>query len=306
LNYLNISDNPINSGSSFSQHIHSDPHEFPDRARAELLRIDSFCVTLYGKVVFIGRENVGKTTLIKSLQIHNPYSQKEKDRDKEKLLQTNVATNGVDVTRWVVESHEGKRAVLNLYDFAGQSLFYATHQYFLSPHSLFILTVSLSPLPIDVKHVRYWLQNVTYSSPKSDVIVVATHREKCGLTDLEISAMLRETFHSYVAEFPILKKVLFVDSVTGYHVNTLVETILTFVSRIQEQNRPIPMKFEVLLSALMSYRVCSDVPCMRLRDLEIFADQIGIHISGVTSVFVSFLVRSGNAIQVTLFQIRDF
>jgi hypothetical protein len=86
------------------------------------------------------------------------------------------------------------------------------------------------------------------------VIVVATHREQCGLTDLEISAMLRETFHSYVAEFPILKKVLFVDSVTGYHVNTLVETILTFVSRIQEQNRPIPMKFEVLLSALISYR----------------------------------------------------
>ena len=295
MKFCDVSDNPIHATSPYSSLTKLSPMEFPDRARSDLTAGDTFSVTLYGKIVFVGRENMGKTTLIKSIQ-HFGSRSKEKERDR--FLQTNVATDGVDVTRWGVESRDGRRGVFNLYDFAGQSLFYATHQYFLSPNAVYVIVVTLSSIPIDLRDVRYWLQNISYSAPKSEVVVAATHRERCDMSDADINQHLLDTFRPFVMEFSILKKVFFVDSVTGFKIANFAESLVEIVTKKQDASRSTPIKFEVLLSALMSYRVCFDAPLISIRDLEILAEQIGIRIAGATSAFITYLVGSGYALQV--------
>jgi hypothetical protein len=71
-----------------------------------------------GKLILVGRGEVGKTSLIKRL-VENEFNEDESK------------TQGIRITNWFL-MHRANTFRLNVWDFGGQEIMHATHQFFLT------------------------------------------------------------------------------------------------------------------------------------------------------------------------------
>ena len=129
------------------------------------------------KLILVGEGGVGKTTLVKRL-LGEPRDAKE------------PTTHGIRV-RKVPLKHPKRSGVtmrLKSWDFGGQEIYHATHQFFLSTRSLYVL-VWHARLGWEAGKIGYWLDNIKARAPDSPVLIVATHvdvrRATLPLEDLE-------------------------------------------------------------------------------------------------------------------------
>lgn len=116
------------------------------------------------------------------------------------------------------------RPQISFLDFAGQSLYYAFHQIFLSPKSCYILVVdmtkSLNELVLEPEedeidcsrfkswkyqdYYKFWLQSIdSYSDTTTPVIIVGTHDDK--LSKAECRKFFREFFQCF-EDFSYLRR----------------------------------------------------------------------------------------------------
>jgi small GTP-binding protein len=109
------------------------------------------------KLLLVGQGGVGKTSLIKRL-ISDEFSQNE------------PKTEGIDVTRWSV-SNQNKRVLLNVWDFGGQEIMHATHQFFLTKRSLYILVID-ARLDEQQNALEYWLKIIRSFGSDSPIFVM--------------------------------------------------------------------------------------------------------------------------------------
>lgn len=83
------------------------------------------------KLLLVGEGRVGKTSLSKSLRIPN-YQ-----------LEDEQSTEGIDIQTWTIPKAETgleEDFRLNVWDFGGQEIYHATHQFFLTRRSLALST----------------------------------------------------------------------------------------------------------------------------------------------------------------------
>jgi GTPase SAR1 family protein len=76
-------------------------------------------------VLLLGQGAVGKTSLVKRLTT-NTFDPNE------------AKTEGIDIHRWQVNVDK-EEIYLNIWDFGGQEIMHATHQFFLTKRSLYLL-----------------------------------------------------------------------------------------------------------------------------------------------------------------------
>ncbi len=145
------------------------------------------------KLIIVGNGRVGKTSLLKKLQgleydPNEEYSHGIEIGKLEKKHLPNVMTKNLNINVW---------------DFGGQDIFYATHQLFLSDEAVYILAWTKEEnvkayrekdkkkLPINEKWqtLEYWLNAIRLYAPQSPILVVQTHadydREKINEQDFE-------------------------------------------------------------------------------------------------------------------------
>jgi hypothetical protein len=91
------------------------------------------------KLMIVGLGEVGKTSLLAALQSPNSRAGG---------IHANARTVGVDLTTWVPRND----LTVRVWDFAGQSLYYVTHQFFLSPTAFYAL-VWKPPLSLARTHL---------------------------------------------------------------------------------------------------------------------------------------------------------
>ena len=72
--------------------------------------------------MLVGLGAAGKTTLLRALMSQNNSSAGTTDKD---------VTNGIDIKTWTVKHASGQQVTFSAWDFAGQSVFYNTHQVWL-------------------------------------------------------------------------------------------------------------------------------------------------------------------------------
>ena len=114
------------------------------------------------KLMLVGRENRGKTTLVARLQ----------GRD-----YRNQSTVGVDISEW--ECDEGPNVFyFSIWDFAGQEEYYATHQCFLSNCSIYLLLFNLKDGQAAFSEMEPWLGNIALRARGSCVHIVGTHLDE--------------------------------------------------------------------------------------------------------------------------------
>ncbi|MDY7075984.1 MAG: COR domain-containing protein [Chloroflexota bacterium] len=92
---------------------------------------------------------------------------------------------------------------LNAWDFGGQEIYHATHQFFLTNRSLFVLAWSARH-GYEQGKLYYWLDTIQARAPESPVILVATHIDERD-ADLPLSD-LRAKYPQIVAHCEISNK----------------------------------------------------------------------------------------------------
>ncbi|HEV7495218.1 COR domain-containing protein [Baekduia sp.] len=118
------------------------------------------------KLVVVGEGSVGKTSLIKRL-VSGGFSPHE------------TMTEGIEVTRW--QTGDGSDQVaLNIWDFGGQEIMHATHQFFLTRRSVYVLVLDARQSD-EQNRVEYWLKLIQGFSDGSPVIIVANKTEQSPL-----------------------------------------------------------------------------------------------------------------------------
>uniref|UniRef100_A0A7S2R879 Roc domain-containing protein n=1 Tax=Mucochytrium quahogii TaxID=96639 RepID=A0A7S2R879_9STRA len=120
------------------------------------------------KVVVLGMSSAGKTSLIQTLANEKRNTEQEE------------RTFGVDIHACVLPTVAGsdvdKPQELTLWDFAGQDVFYRTHQVFLSQRTLYILVwdiTNYSVVEID-RTVCFWVYSVQARVPGAVIQIIAT------------------------------------------------------------------------------------------------------------------------------------
>ncbi|MCC5665284.1 leucine-rich repeat domain-containing protein [Nostoc sp. CHAB 5784] len=114
------------------------------------------------KLLVVGEGGVGKTSLLRALRGEEFDTQES-------------TTHGIEIKS--LELTHPTQAVtmqLNTWDFGGQEIYHATHQFFLTNRSLFLLAWN-ARLGFEQGKLYYWLDTIKALAPESPILLVATH-----------------------------------------------------------------------------------------------------------------------------------
>lgn len=126
------------------------------------------------KVLVVGEADVGKSTLVARLVYNQPRDPNRKKTEK------------IDVTPWPVQlprpNGGGPCDVkLNVWDFGGQEIMHATHQFFLTKRSLYVLVASARDSE-EQNRLAYWLKMVQSYGGDAPVLLVINKIDDGNLT----------------------------------------------------------------------------------------------------------------------------
>jgi small GTP-binding protein len=143
------------------------------------------------KMILVGQGDVGKTCLAKRL-IYNKFIE-----DK--------STEGIDILKWDITAPtaDEEEIKLNVWDFGGQEIYHATHQFFLTKRSLYLLVWNARKSQ-DFEHIYYWLHTIEAFGEDSPIVLVLSKRNERD-DDLNMKE-LREKFPQIIGLYKIDSK----------------------------------------------------------------------------------------------------
>jgi internalin A len=109
------------------------------------------------KVLLVGEGDVGKTSLMKRL-IYGYFDPNEQK------------TEGINIKNWSL-SVQNQEVRLNLWDFGGQEIMHATHQFFLTKRSIYLLVLDNRQSEYQ-NRLEYWLKVIQTFGDNSPIIIV--------------------------------------------------------------------------------------------------------------------------------------
>ncbi len=125
------------------------------------------------KFLIVGEAGAGKTTFAKKIE------------NQEYKLQDEDTTKGIDVIRWefpLPEALANSQTIarpdttfrVNIWDFGGQEIYHATHQFFLTKRSLYALVADTRKEDTDF---YYWLNVVELLSDSSPLLIIKNEKQ---------------------------------------------------------------------------------------------------------------------------------
>jgi len=191
------------------------------------------------KLLLVGQGSVGKTSLVQQI-LHGTF-----DPNQSK-------TEGISINQWQVDSSQKRESEgqsesikLNIWDFGGQEIMHATHQFFLTKRSLYLLVLD-ARLTQEENRVEYWLKIIQSFGGESPVLIVGNKTDqhpldidRTGLQNkyLNIAGIL-ETSAATGAGIEALKAEIAKQVDTLPHVRDLLpETWFTVKSKLEELGR---------------------------------------------------------------------
>nr|CDP90956.1 Bm6044, isoform b [Brugia malayi] len=205
------------------------------------------------KLMIVGVQGIGKTSLLQQIRLEGTVGKRTSPNDSwskrmghstgsggdRTAKGANISTVGVDIGEWTFEPKKTKGEptfgplTFRTWDFGGQREYYATHQYFLSRRSLYILVWKVTDGETALPDLRQWLVNIQARAPNSPVIIVGTHvdqifsnSERFPPTYLEdLNALIRDHFvmvsDADKKGLPRVVESLFVSSKTKQNIRAL-------------------------------------------------------------------------------------
>lgn len=107
------------------------------------------------KVIFLGEASAGKTSLVKRL-MNEAFDSRESQ------------THGIRIRQASFDMSDGEQVTAHLWDFGGQEVMHATHQFFLSQRSVYVLLLNSR----NDDQAEKWLKHADSFGGRSPVLVV--------------------------------------------------------------------------------------------------------------------------------------
>ncbi|XP_025077380.1 uncharacterized protein LOC112554025 isoform X3 [Pomacea canaliculata] len=224
------------------------------------------------KLMLVGLGGAGKTSLVKALM---------SDTDKADMNIGEEITDGIDIHPWIVDTEEGPLK-FSVWDFAGQTVYYNTHQFFLSDRAVYLLMWNIR-LGHEHAGLDFWLSSISVHAPKAPIFVVGTHVDQVSKVELPTKEMQKK-YNQIVGFF-------FVSSFTGQGIKNLKEKVVEITLQQQYMGEKIP---GVWLSFEDNMKRIADRSVIPYSELEKIANQSGIFEKSEVVQAVQFLHELGS------------
>jgi internalin A len=134
------------------------------------------------KLILLGRGEVGKTCLVNRL-VHDKY------------VSTSM-TRGISITAWPIKVRKDT-VRLHVWDFGGQEIQHATHQFFLTERSLYLVVLN-GRAGAEDEDAEYWLKFVKTFGGGSPTIVVLN---KCKVNPFQVNRGALQEKYPFIRAF---------------------------------------------------------------------------------------------------------
>jgi len=169
------------------------------------------------KFIIVGDAGAGKTTLANKIMDPNyPLSER------------NPSTEGIDVFRWQFDMDNNQPFFMNIWDFGGQEIYHATHQFFLTKRSLYALVADERKENTDF---FYWLDIVSLLSDNSPLLIIKNEKHD-RMPDVN-ERQLR-------GQFTHLKEILPTNFATNKGLDAVVKKIKHYISNLDHVGTALP------------------------------------------------------------------
>ena len=141
------------------------------------------------KITILGKENVGKTTLVR--RIIGDWSVTESLMSVTFGSGTRNPTDGIEMKPWKVKGFgEEDNTIIYFWDFAGQELYYATHHFFLTRNSINVVVFNCTE-SLEENRLQFWLNSIQAMAPGSDIVLAGSFADRIK-TEEEILSISKD------------------------------------------------------------------------------------------------------------------
>jgi len=134
------------------------------------------------KVLLVGSGGAGKTSLLKRL------GNRDFDPNESKTHGIGIHTIAIEIDKTADMGHNSPLIQAHFWDFGGQEVMHASHQFFLSKRSLYILVVDSR----EEQTPEYWLKHIATFGGSSPVLVVINKIDQSPQFDLDRHTLTRK------------------------------------------------------------------------------------------------------------------
>ncbi|MDM8560487.1 COR domain-containing protein [Candidatus Parabeggiatoa sp. HSG14] len=177
------------------------------------------------KLILIGDGGAGKTSLMKRL-LGLDFNPQESQ------------THGININALTLQ-HNDNDIKLHCWDFGGQQIMHATHQFFLSKRSLYLLVLDSRR----ETQVDYWLKHIQTFGGNAPVIIVINKIDENPHFDLPQQRQLKK-------RYPNFKQVCRISCATQQGISELIRTIQDTLPDIELLNTLFPAKWFKVKTAI--------------------------------------------------------
>src|ERR1035437_9858670 len=130
------------------------------------------------KLILVGRGGVGKTSLVKTLMT-GEFNQSE------------TATEGIKISDWHCPLNPTEKVTLHMWDFGGQEMMHATHQFFLTARTLYLLVLERRGGGCD-EEADYWFRLICTFGGTDAPVVIVLNKQQLAPFDVNRGAWLEK------------------------------------------------------------------------------------------------------------------
>nr|AAU84033.1 leucine-rich-repeat protein [uncultured archaeon GZfos35D7] len=178
------------------------------------------------KMILVGQGSVGKTSLVKRLLWDEFNLHEEK-------------TKGIEIEEWQV-TVDNQKIRLNVWDFGGQEIMHATHQFFLTKRSLYLLVLD-ARLGDEENRIEYWLKIIKSFGGDSPVIIVGNKIDEQPL-DIDSRGLM--------AKYGSIKDIREVSCKAGDGIDELKDAVTKEVGSLEHIHDPLLTTWSAVKSQL--------------------------------------------------------
>jgi internalin A len=184
------------------------------------------------KLLIIGGGGAGKTSLANKL-IDSTYKLKLEGSNRPEK-----STEGIDVLRFDFPHPSGHPFRINIWDFGGQEIYHATHQFFLTKRSLYLLVADTRQ---DNTDFNYWLEVIELLSGSSPTLIVKNEKQDrpCQVNENQLRG-----------RFLNLEKILPTNLFDNRGLSEILTAVEYHISQLPHIGQPLPKTWVRVRAAL--------------------------------------------------------